>query len=140
MNQGLLVTKRDGRKERIDLDKIHRVIDWAAEGLHNVSVSLVELRSQIQFYDGIRTSDIHETMIKSAADLISAETPDYQYLAARLAIFHLRKRLMDSSNRRPCTTMSNGLLKWASTTRICWKITALKNLWKWMDSSTTGVT
>lgn len=92
MNQGLLVTKRDGRKERIDLDKIHRVIDWAAEGLHNVSVSLVELRSQIQFYDGIRTSDIHETMIKSAADLISAETPDYQYLAARLAIFHLRKK------------------------------------------------
>lgn len=92
MNQGLLVTKRDGRKERIDLDKIHRVIDWAAEGLNNVSVSQVELRSQIQFYDGIRTSDIHETMIKSAADLISGETPDYQYLAARLAIFHLRKK------------------------------------------------
>lgn len=92
MNQGLFVTKRDGRKERIDLDKIHRVIDWAAEGLNNVSVSQVELRSQIQFYDGIRTSDIHETMIKSAADLISAETPDYQYLAAHLAIFHLRKK------------------------------------------------
>ena len=92
MNQGLLVTKRDGRKERIDLDKIHRVIDWAAEGLNNVSVSQVELRSQIQFYDGIRTSDIHETMIKSAADLISEDTPDYQYLAARLAIFHLRKK------------------------------------------------
>lgn len=92
MNQSLFVTKRDGRKERIDLDKIHRVIDWAAEGLHNVSVSQVELRSQIQFYDGIRTSDIHETMIKSAADLISGEAPDYQYLAARLAIFHLRKK------------------------------------------------
>ena len=92
MNQGLFVTKRDGRKERIDLDKIHRVIDWAAEGLNNVSVSQVELRSQIQFYDGIRTSDIHETMIKSAADLISGDTPDYQYLAARLAIFHLRKK------------------------------------------------
>ncbi len=85
------VTKRDGRLELIDLDKIHRVIDWAAEGLHNVSVSQVELKSHIQFYDGIRTRDIHETIIKAAADLISAETPDYQYLAARLAIFHLRK-------------------------------------------------
>ena len=92
MNQSLLVTKRDGHKERIDLDKIHKVITWAAEGLNNVSVSQVELRSQIQFYDGIRTSDIHETMIKAAADLITGDTPDYQYLAARLAIFHLRKK------------------------------------------------
>ena len=85
------VTKRDGRSEPIDLEKIHRVVDWAASDLNNVSVSQVELRSHIQFYDGIRTSDIHETIIKSAADLISEDTPDYQYLAARLAIFHLRK-------------------------------------------------
>ncbi|MNM00118.1 Ribonucleoside-diphosphate reductase 1 subunit alpha [compost metagenome] len=92
MNQSLLVTKRDGRKERINLDKIHRVIDWAAEGLNNVSVSQVELRSHIQFYDGIKTADIHETIIKAAADLISRDAPDYQYLAARLAIFHLRKK------------------------------------------------
>ncbi|KAA1285440.1 class 1a ribonucleoside-diphosphate reductase subunit alpha [Alcaligenes faecalis] len=87
----LMVTKRDGRTEPINLDKIHRVVDWAAEGLSNVSVSQVELRSHIQFYNGIRTSDIHETIIKSAADLISEDTPNYQYLAARLAIFHLRK-------------------------------------------------
>ncbi|MEH2919807.1 class 1a ribonucleoside-diphosphate reductase subunit alpha [Samsonia erythrinae] len=92
MNQSLLVTKRDGSKEKINLDKIHRVIAWAAEGLHNVSVSQVELRSHIQFYDGIKTADIHETIIKAAADLISRESPDYQYLAARLAIFHLRKK------------------------------------------------
>lgn len=92
MNQSLLVTKRDGRKERINLDKIHRVVDWAAEGLHNVSVSQVELRSHIQFYDGIKTADIHETIIKAAADLISTDAPDYQYLAARLAVFHLRKK------------------------------------------------
>ncbi len=85
------VTKRDGRMENIDLDKIHRVVAWAAEGLDNVSVSQVELKSHIQFYNGIRTDDIHETIIKAAADLISTETPDYQYLAARLAIFHLRK-------------------------------------------------
>lgn len=87
----LQVTKRDGRLEPIDLDKIHRVVTWAANGLNHVSVSQVELKSHIQFYDGIRTDDIHETIIKAAADLISAETPDYQYLAARLAIFHLRK-------------------------------------------------
>ncbi|KYP95457.1 ribonucleotide-diphosphate reductase subunit alpha [Sodalis-like endosymbiont of Proechinophthirus fluctus] len=92
MNQSLLVTKRDGRKETINLDKIHRVIDWAAEGLENVSVSQVELRSHIQFYDGIKTADIHETIIKASADLISREAPDYQYLAARLAVFHLRKK------------------------------------------------
>lgn len=87
----LQVTKRDGRLEDLDLDKIHRVITWAAEGLNNVSVSQVELKSHIQFYNGIRTDDIHETIIKAAADLISQESPDYQYLAARLAIFHLRK-------------------------------------------------
>lgn len=85
------VTKRDGKLEPIDLDKIHKVITWAAENLDNVSVSQVELKSHIQFYDGIRTDDIHETIIKATADLISEDTPDYQYLAARLAIFHLRK-------------------------------------------------
>ncbi|CZF77931.1 Ribonucleoside-diphosphate reductase 1 subunit alpha [Grimontia celer] len=92
MNQQITVQKRSGVKENIDLDKIHRVITWAAEGLDNVSVSQVELRSHIQFYDGIKTEDIHETIIKAAADLISEETPDYQYLAARLAVFHLRKK------------------------------------------------
>ncbi len=92
MTNNLFVTKRDGQKEHIDLEKIHRVIDWAAAGLDDVSVSQVELKSHIQFYDGIKTEDIHETIIKAAADLISEETPDYQYLAARLSIFHLRKK------------------------------------------------
>ncbi len=92
MIQSLRVTKRDGRKERLNLDKIHRVINWAAKGLNNISVSQVELRSHIQFYDGIKTADIHETITKAAADLISGDAPDYQYLAARLAIFHLRKK------------------------------------------------
>jgi len=92
MNQNLSVSKRDGVKEPLDLDKIHRVITWAAKGLDNVSVSEVEIKSHIQFYDGIKTEDIHETIIKAAADLISEETPDYQYLSARLAVFHLRKK------------------------------------------------
>ncbi len=88
----LTVTKRNGTTENINLDKIHKVVTWAAEGLDNVSVSQVELKAQIQFFEGIRTTDIHETLIKSAADLISEDAPDYQYLAARLAIFHLRKK------------------------------------------------
>ncbi|WP_050658061.1 class 1a ribonucleoside-diphosphate reductase subunit alpha [Gallaecimonas pentaromativorans] len=92
MNKNLLVTKRNGQQESIDLEKIHRVVTWAAEGLNNVSVSQVELRAQIQFYEGIKTADIHETLIKASADLINEEAPDYQYLAARLAVFHLRKK------------------------------------------------
>ena len=92
MNSALYVTKRDGRQENIDLEKIHKVVDWAAEGLDKVSVSEVELKAHLQFYDGITTSEIHETLIKAAADLISEDVPDYQYLAARLNIFHLRKK------------------------------------------------
>lgn len=92
MQQDLMVTKRDGRKEPIDLEKIHKVLMWAATGLDTVSVSQVELSSHLQFFEGISTSDIHETLIKSAADLISEEAPDYQYLAARLSVFHLRKK------------------------------------------------
>ncbi len=92
MNSCLHVTKRNGQAEAINLDKIHKVVTWAAEGLDNVSVSEVELRAQLQFFDGIQTAEIHETLIKAAADLISEEAPDYQYLAARLNIFHLRKK------------------------------------------------
>ncbi|MBW8184639.1 class 1a ribonucleoside-diphosphate reductase subunit alpha [Shewanella nanhaiensis] len=92
MNSNLKVTKRSGEREIIDLDKIHRVITWAAKDLKNVSVSEVELRSHLQFFDGIPTEAIHETIIKAAADLISPESPDYQFLSARLAIFHLRKK------------------------------------------------
>lgn len=92
MNETLYVTKRNGEQEPIDLDKIHKVIEWAAEGLSDVSVSQVEIKSHLQFFNGIKTAEIHETIIKSAADLISTETPDYQYLAARLTIFHLRKK------------------------------------------------
>jgi len=95
MNSAIYVTKRDGRQESIDLEKIHKVVDWAAEGLDKVSVSEVELKAHLQFFDGITTSEIHETLIKAAADLISEETPDYQYLAARLNIFHLRKKAYD---------------------------------------------
>lgn len=92
MNHSLLVTKRNGCKEAINLDKLQRVIEFAAKGLENVSVSQVALRSYRQFYNGIKTADIHATIIKAAADLISSKVPDYQYLAARLAVFNLRKK------------------------------------------------
>jgi ribonucleoside-diphosphate reductase alpha chain len=92
MNKSIQVTKRNGKQESIDLDKIHRVVTWASEGLEGVSVSQVEINAQLAFFDGIKTEDIHETIIKSAADLISTDSPDYQYLAARLSIYHLRKK------------------------------------------------
>ncbi|MEG3764972.1 class 1a ribonucleoside-diphosphate reductase subunit alpha [Alteromonas sp. 14N.309.X.WAT.G.H12] len=84
--------KKQGVKEPIDLDKIHRVVTWAAEGLEGVSISQVEINAGIQFYEGMPTTEIHETLIKSAADLISEEIPDNALLAARLAIFNLRKK------------------------------------------------
>lgn len=88
----LMVTKRSGELEVIDLEKIHKVVTWAAEGLKNVSVSEVELKAHISFYQGITTEDIHEELTKTAANLITEDRPDYQYLAARLQVFHLRKK------------------------------------------------
>ncbi|CAL4042419.1 Ribonucleoside-diphosphate reductase 1 subunit alpha [Buchnera aphidicola (Tetraneura ulmi)] len=92
MFKKIFVIKRNKKKELINLDKIHKVLQWASRGLENVSVSQVELKSRIQFYNGISTINIHETIIKAAADLISQDSPDYQYMAARLSIFHLRKK------------------------------------------------
>ena len=95
------VLKRNGTKEKIDLDKIHKVLDWATEGLGDVSTSLIEIKSNIQLYDGISTDDIHQTLVKASADLISEEYPNYQYVAARLAFFHLRKKAYGGFE--PCT-------------------------------------
>ena len=87
------VIKRDGRKEPLNIEKIHKVIEWACEGLTGVSVSEVELASHIQFYNNIKSVDIHETMIKAAAELITEETPNYQYVAGRLINYQLRKEV-----------------------------------------------
>jgi ribonucleoside-diphosphate reductase alpha chain len=89
----ILITKRGGRKEPLDLEKLHKVVFWATEGITGVSASQVEIKSHIQFYPGITTADIQETLIKSAADLISEETPNYQYVAGRLVTYHLRKQV-----------------------------------------------
>jgi ribonucleoside-diphosphate reductase alpha chain len=85
------VLKRDGNKVPLDLEKLHKVIGNACEGITGVSASQVELNSNISFYDGITSSEIQETMIKAAADLISEETPNYQFVAGRLISYHLRK-------------------------------------------------
>lgn len=90
------VTKRDGRKEPLNLEKLHRVVFWATEGITGVSASEVEIKSHIQFYNGIKTTDIQETLIKSAADLISEETPNYQHVAGRLLTYHIYKQVYDT--------------------------------------------
>jgi ribonucleoside-diphosphate reductase alpha chain len=86
------VIKRSGEYAKLDLEKIHKVIEWAAKGLKHVSVSEVELKAKFVIYDGIKTSELHETLIKAAADLISIESPDYAILAGRLNILYLRKK------------------------------------------------
>ena len=90
----LVVTKRNGRgKESLNIEKIHSMVGFATENITGVSASHVEMNSGIQFFDGINTEDIQQILIKSANDLISLESPNYQYVAARLLLFSLRKRL-----------------------------------------------
>jgi ribonucleoside-diphosphate reductase alpha chain len=95
------VTKREGHREALDLEKLHKVVFWATQGITGVSASEVEIKSHIQFYTGIKTADIQETLIKSAADLISEETPNYQYVAGRLINYHLRKQVYNTYT--PCS-------------------------------------
>ena len=87
------VTKRDGTLQTFDLDKIHKVLEWATEGVTNVSQSEIEIKANIQLYDKIPAYDIHELLIKSAAELISDHTPNYQFVAARLISYKLRKEV-----------------------------------------------
>ena len=91
--KSIMVVKRDGRKEELNLEKIHMMVEEACDGLNGVSASHVEMNSKIQFDNGITTKAIQNILIKSAADLISLETPNYQYVAARLLLFNLRKEV-----------------------------------------------
>ena len=90
------VTKRDGRTEPFNLDKVHRVLEWATNDITGVSISEIELKSNIQLFDRIPAYDIHELLIKSAAELISENTTNYQYVAARLINYKLRKEVYGS--------------------------------------------
>ena len=93
MSNGTKVQKRDGRIESLDLDKMHLMVEEACKGLAGVSASQVEMKSGIQFYDGITTEEIQEILIRSASDLIDLDHPNYQYVAARLLLFSVRKQL-----------------------------------------------
>ena len=93
MSNGIKVVKRQGHIEPLDLEKMHKMVELACDGLAGVSASQVEIQSGIQFYDGMSTADIQEILVKSASDLIDLDAPNYQYVAARLLLFGLRKNL-----------------------------------------------
>jgi ribonucleoside-diphosphate reductase alpha chain len=101
MSNGIKVVKRSGIIESLDLDKLHKMVDAACEGLAGVSASQVEINSGIQFYDGITTAEIQEILIRSASDLIDLDHPNYQYVAARLLLFALRKSLYGRRQELP---------------------------------------
>ena len=101
MSNGLTVKKRNGSIEPLDLDKMHLMVEEATRGLAGVSASQVEMKSGIQFYDGITTSEIQEILIKAASDLIDLDHPNYQFVAARLLLFSLRKSLYGKMREMP---------------------------------------
>ena len=95
------VIKRNGQKEDIDLEKLHKVVFYACRDINGVSPSEVEIKSSLHFYNGITSDDIQETLIKSASELISEETPNYQWVAGRLIVYHLRKQVYGSFDPLP---------------------------------------
>jgi len=101
MSNGLKVQKRNGNIESIDLDKMHVMVDEACKGLAGVSASQVEMKSGIQFYNGITTAEIQEILIRAASDLIDLDHPNYQYVAARLLLFSVRKSLYGKMKELP---------------------------------------
>ena len=96
MSKDITILKRDGSREELDLEKMHKVVFYACDDVTGVSASQVELKSHLQFYNGIESANIQETLIKAAADLISEETPNYQWVAGRLINYHLRKIVYQS--------------------------------------------
>jgi len=101
MSNGIKVTKRDGNIQSLNLEKMHIMVEEACEGLAGVSASQIEMQSGIQFYDGITTAEIQEILIRSASDLISLDNPNYQYAAARLLLFALRKQIFGRIHEFP---------------------------------------
>jgi len=101
MSNGTKVIKRNGRVESLDLNKIHLMVDEACKDLAGVSASQVEMQSGIQFYDGITTAEIQEILIRSASDLIDLDNPNYQFVAARLLLFSVRKSLYGKIQDHP---------------------------------------
>ena len=95
MADNINVVKRNGRgKEPLNIEKIHEMVEYACEDVSGVSSSQVEMQSGLQFYDGISTDEIQQILIKSASDLISLDNPNYQFVAARLLLYSLRKQVI----------------------------------------------
>jgi len=101
MSNGTKVIKRNGKTETLDLNKLHVMVEEACKDLAGVSASQVEIQSGIQFYDGITTAEIQEILIRSASDLVSLDHPNYQFVAARLLLFALRKQLYGRMHETP---------------------------------------
>ena len=101
MSNGINVIKRNGSKEPLDLNKLHLMVEESCRDLSGVSASQVEMSSGLQFYDGISTSDIQEILIRSAADLIDLDNANYQFVAARLLLFSVRKSLYGKIQDHP---------------------------------------
>ena len=99
MSNGTKVVKRDGHSEVLNLEKVHKMTEEACEGLAGVSASQVEIQSGLQFYDGITTAEIQEILVRSASDLIDLDSPNYQYVAARLLLYGLYKQVFGNSWR-----------------------------------------
>lgn len=89
----ITVVKRDGSREPFNLEKVHKILEWATDKVTGVSISEIELKANIQLYDGIKAEDIHELLITSAAELIGDNSPNYQYVAARLINYKIRKEV-----------------------------------------------
>ena len=98
MSNGIHIVKRSGDKEPINIDKIHKVVEHACEGLAGVSSSQIEMNANIQFYDGMSTNEIQEVLVRSANDLISLDAPNYQYAAARLLSYGVNKMVFGEYN------------------------------------------
>jgi len=101
MTNGTKVRKRSGALEVLDLNKMHKMVEEACKDLASVSASQIEINSGIQFYDGITTAEIQEILIRSASDLIDLDNPNYQFVAARLLLFALRKQLWGRMHEHP---------------------------------------
>ena len=101
MSNGTKVIKRNGTKEPLDLNKLHVMVEEACKDLAGVSASQVEMKSGIQFFDGVTTAEIQEILIRSASDLIDLDHPNYQFVAARLLLFALRKQLYGRMHEIP---------------------------------------
>jgi ribonucleoside-diphosphate reductase alpha chain len=93
MSNGTMIVKRDGTREHLNIDKIHKVVEHACNGLAGVSSSQIEMNANLQFYDGMTTPEIQEILIRSANDLISLESPNYQFAAARLLTYGVNKQV-----------------------------------------------